>query len=35
MNAKPQEQVKKDIFKGYAISRNEVPEKEKVYSLFC
>lgn len=35
MNAKPQEQVKKDIFKGYAISRTEVPEKEKVYSLFC
>ena len=34
-NAKPQDQVRKDIFKGYSISRSDVPEKEKVYSLFC
>jgi hypothetical protein len=35
MNARPCDQVTKDIFKGYSISRTDVPEKENVYSLFC
>ena len=34
-NAKPQEQVRKEIFKCYSVSRNDIAEKEKVYSLFC
>lgn len=34
-NAKPCEQVRKDIFKQYSISENNVPEKENVYFLFC
>jgi hypothetical protein len=31
--AKPQDQVRKDIFKQYSVS--DVPATEKVYSLFC
>jgi hypothetical protein len=33
--AKPQDQIRKEIFQQYSITRNEVPEGQKVYSLFC
>ena len=33
--AKPQDQIRKEIFTQYSIPRNEVPEGQKVYSLFC
>jgi hypothetical protein len=33
--AKPQDQVRKDIFKQYSSARSDVPEGVRVYSLFC
>jgi hypothetical protein len=33
--AKPQEQIRKEIFAQYSILPDQVPEGQKVYSLFC